>query len=124
MAILKISTLKCRGQTIMMLEKQLQIQYLLKTYNFDILMCQETLLDKEGFNQCEFIENSYNIITNNFKNEYGTCCFVKNLMNIYDIKFDTAGRVIIFNIENITFLNIYPKAGTDPNSRKMRENLF
>ena len=45
-------------------------------------------------------------------------------MNIYDIKFDTAGRVIIFNIENITFLNIYPKARTDSNSRKMRENLF
>ena len=67
---------------------------------------------------------SYNIISNNSLNEYGTLCIVKNSLDISDIKFDTEGRVITFNIDSITVCNVYPKAGTDAESRKQREILF
>ena len=124
MAILKIGALNCRGQTKLNLAKQLQIQFLLKMNNLDILLCQETYINDTSFKNCEYIMKFYNIISNNALNEYGTLCIVKNSLDISDIKFDTEGRVITFNIDSITVCNVYPKAGTDAESRKQREILF
>ena len=124
MAILKIGKLNCRGQTKLNLAKQLQIQFLLKMNNLDILLCQETYINDTSFKNCEYIMKFYNIISNNALNEYGTLCIVKNSLDISDIKFDTEGRVITFNIDSITVCNVYPKAGTEAESRCLREELI
>ena len=42
----------------------------------------------------------------------------KNTFVILDIKFDTDGRIMIFNLENIAIGNIYAKVGMDNESRK------
>ena len=61
---------------------------------------------------------------NNSQNNFGTAIFVRNTFEIGDVKFDTEGRIIILNIGEFTLGNVYAKAGTDGDSRKLRENMF
>ena len=49
---------------------------------------------------------------------------MKNEFNVENISFDSSGRIIIFDIENITFGNFYIPSGTDAESRSQRENYF
>ena len=121
---LKIVSLNCRGQTKMNLAKQLQIQDFLKVYNIDILMCQETSVDDDTFNLCDFIKSNFTIIINNSHNEYGTCCLIKNSFKIGDVSFDTEGRIIIFNLADFTFVNVYLPSGTDAITRSKREKII
>ena len=37
---------------------------------------------------------------------------------------DTQGRIITFNSSSSTFVNVYPKSGTDVESRREREQMF
>ena len=124
MASIKVGSLNCQGQTKMSLAKQLFLQDILRIYNFDILCTQETLIENDTFENCDYILNNFTIITNNSLNNFGTAVFVRNTFDILDVKFDTEGQIIVFNIQNITFGNIYAKAGTDNESRKHRENMF
>ena len=73
---------------------------------------------------CEYVQNKYSIIKNNAENDYGTDILVKNTLQIQDVSFDTEGRVIMLNTGNISIINIYPKAGTDAESRRQREELL
>ena len=41
---------------------------------------------------------------------------------IENVKLDTNGRIIAFNIENITFCNVYLPSGSDPIMKNGREN--
>ena len=61
-----------RGQTGLDVSKQLQIENFIKSYRIDILNCQEINVLEDSFSQCEYITSSYNIITNNAQNKYGT----------------------------------------------------
>ena len=81
-------------------------------------------IDDSTFDQCNFIKSNYNIIKNNSHNQFGTSILVHNNIPIDEVKFDTEGRVIIFNSDNITICNTYPKAGTDSESRQEREDLI
>ena len=110
------------GQSGMNIAKQVQIENFLRTYRIDILNCQEINISSESFESCELINSSYNIIANNASNKYGTCCFVSNNLQPENIKFDTNGRIIVFNLENITFGNVYLPSGNDPAIRNNREN--
>ena len=65
MAAINVGTLNCQGQTKMSLAKQLQLQHLLRTHNYDILCCQETYIEEDSFINCEFLQNNYNIVKNN-----------------------------------------------------------
>ena len=116
--------MNCQGQTKLKLPKQLFIQNHLKTNIIDVLLCQETQVDNNIFNNCEFILNNYNIIKNNAENEYETLILIKNTIQVSDVAFDTEGRVIVLNSGNLTIINVYPKAGTDAESRRQREELF
>ena len=49
---------------------------------------------------------------------------MKNEYSIENIKVDTSGRIIVFDIENITFGNFYLPSGTDGLLRSSRENYF
>ena len=119
---LNLAYFNIRGQTGLNLSKQLQIENFLKTNNVDIASCQEINIVKETFQDCDFINSSYNIISNNASNKYGTCCLVSNNLQSENIKFDTNGRVIVFDIGNITFGNVYLPSGNDQSSRNSREN--
>ena len=108
-----MGSMNCQGHTKLTLSKQLYIQNFLQVNQIDILLCQETKIENDSFNLCESLTNNYTIVKNNAANEYGTSVLIKNDIQIKDVKFDTDGRVIIFNTENTTIVNVYTKAGTD-----------
>ena len=111
-----------RGQTGMDMSKQLQIEQFLKSYKIDILNCQEINISEDSFTNCDHITSSYNILSNNAANKYGTCCFVSNEYCTENVKTDTSGRLITFDIENTTFCNVYLHSGSDHVMRSGREN--
>ena len=120
--ILTLAYLNIHGQSGLKLEKQFQIEDLLKTNNVDILHCQDINSDEETFSSCDFISSSYNIVANNSSTKYGTASLVKNEFSIENIVKDTGGRVVMFDIDNMTFGNIYLPSGSDNVSRSSREN--
>ena len=115
-----IAYMNVHGQTGLDTAKQLQIEYFLKSYKVDILHCQEINISQDTFNNCEYINSAFNILSNNAQNKYGTCSLVSSQFNPENIKTDTNGRVIAFNIENITFCNVYMHSGSDPIMRNGR----
>ena len=121
LSILYINT---RGQTKFTLQKQLQIQDLIKKYKCDIVHLQETDADENVFEHCGFIKNNFTILTNNSPSGYGTCSLVQNDLKIDNVSFDTHGRIIIFDIGDLTLGNVYLEAGTDGPSRSGRENYL
>ena len=120
--ILTLAYLNIHGQSGLKLEKQFQIEDFLKTNNVDILHCQEINIDEEIFSSCDLISSSYNIVANNSSTKYGTASLVKNEFSIENIVKDTGGRVVMFDIDNMTFGNIYLPSGSDNVSRSSREN--
>ena len=101
--------------------KQLQIEAFSK-FNHCKLSLQEAHIEDETFSTCDFICSSYNIIQNNSINKFGTASLVKSELNAEDIRCDSEGKVIIFNIGEITLANFYLQSGTDSKSRTSREN--
>ena len=116
-----VAFMNIRGQTGLDEAKQVQIENFVKSYKKDILNCQEINIKEDTFKNCNYLASSYNLITNNAPNKYGTCCLVSNSFEIDNIKLDTKGRVITFNIDNITFCNVYLPSGTDPVMKYSRE---
>ena len=121
--ILKIAYLNCHGQTGLSISKQLQIEDFIKQNKVDILHLQETFIEEDSFSQCKFISSNFNIIHNNSHNKYGTASLVKFYLPVQDVILHHSGRIILFNIENITFGNVYLPSGTDAPSRTSRENF-
>ena len=118
LGILYINT---RGQTKFTLEKQMQIDDLNRHYKSDIIHLQEVDVDGNVFEHCSFIKNNFSVISNNSPTGYGTLSLVKNNLTTTNVKLDTEGRLIIFDIDNTTFCNVYMEAGTDSSSRSSRE---
>ena len=76
-----------KGQTGLDTVKQVQIEHFMKLYDIDILHCQEVNIDSDSFSVCSFISSSYEIIPNNARNKYGTCCLVANHLNVENIRY-------------------------------------
>ena len=119
--ILTIAYLNTRGQSGLTTDKQLQIEAFAKTNNSDIIHLQEAHIESETFSTCDFIQSSFNIIDNNSTNKYGTASLVKSELTYENIRNDLEGRVILFDIGNMTFGNVYLPSGTDARSRSSRE---
>ena len=117
-----LAYMNIRGQSGLDKVKQVQIEHFLRFYNIDILNCQEINIISDSFEQCDFINSSYNIISNNASNKYGTCCFISNSLSAENIKYDTNGRIIVYDINRLTFGNVYLPAGNEPAMRNSREN--
>ena len=115
--------LNCRGQTGLSLSKQLQIENFLQINEIDILHLQETHIDNETFSECNFISSNYNIIQNNSSTKYGTSSIVRSSLSMENIILHESGRIILFNIGDLTFGNVYLPSGTDGPSRASRENF-
>ena len=121
--ILTVGYINIRGQTGLPVAKQLQIESFARHNGCDILHLQEANIVDETFRSCNFIQSSYNVIENNAPNRYGTASLVKTDLRTDNIRFDSEGRIIIFDVEDITFGNIYLHSGTDSKSRTGRENI-
>ena len=121
--IVNLAYLNCHGQTGLNLSKQLQIEEFLKCYKIDILHLQETFIEEDTFTECKFISSNYDIIYNNSHNKYGTASLIKYSLPPQDIILHQSGRIILFNIGNTTFGNVYLPSGTDGQSRSSRENF-
>ena len=121
---LNIAFMNTRGQTGLDLTKQAQIESFLKFHRIDILNCQETNVSEDTFSQSHSMTSSYEIISNNAINKYGTSCLISNNFTPKNIKMDTEGRIIKFDIENITFCNVYLPSGNDASTNLKRENYI
>ena len=119
--ILSIGYFNIRGQTGLSKIKELQIESIMKQNQCDILHLQEANIDEESFSSCDFIKSSYIILENNSLNKYGTASLVKSDLEINNIKHDMEGRVLLFDVGDITVGNIYLPSGTDGISRAKRE---
>ena len=95
---IKLAYMNIYGQTSLTETKQLQIENFLKAYRIDILNCQEIDISEEDFSQNHFISSSFEIISNNATNKYGTCCFISSNFRPENVKMGTEGRVIKFDI--------------------------
>ena len=97
-----------RGQTGLPLSKQLQIDQFIK----------------DTFSECNTIISHFSLIVNNSQNRYGTSSLVKNEFGVENIVMDKEGRIIIFDVGDLTFGNMYIHSGTDSLARGRRENYF
>ena len=122
---LTVATLNIRGQTGLAIPKQKQIEDFIKTYKVDILHCQEIEIDQSTFEDCQFISSSFDILPNNSPtNKYGTATLIRNDLSVDNINQDTQGRVLTFDVGNVTFCNLYLHSGNDRVMRANRESYL
>ena len=120
--ILTIAYLNCRGQTGLPVVKQLQIQDFIKFNKCDIVHLQEVYIDEDSFSSCDFLNSNYNILPNNGPNKYSTASLIKSELCVENVRYDTEGRVIIFDIGALSLGNLYLPSGTDSRSKNLRES--
>ena len=111
------------GQSKLPAVKQLQIQDFLKYNKIDILHMQEIEINEDTFSECDFISSSFNLISNNSENQYGTATLIRSDLEFKNVRCDTAGRAIVFDIGGVSFGNFYAHSGTDATSRNNRESF-
>ena len=119
---LVVAYMNIRGQTGLDISKQKQIETFINIYKPDILNLQEINISEDTFENCDAINSSYNIISNNAANKYGTASLVSSELQTSNIKVDTEGRAIAFDIENTTFMNVYLPCGNSQEMKNLREN--
>ena len=122
--ILTLAYLNIHGQSNLTDTKEMQIEDFMKFNKIDIAHLQEIEISDTSFSNCNFISSAFNIIPNNAANKYGTASLVKTEFTVENIKLDTAGRAIVFDIGDITLGNFYGHSGTDGRSRNNRNNFF
>ena len=122
---LTVATLNIQGQSNINETKQKQIEDFLKYFNIDILHLQEIEISQNTFKHCYYISSNYNIIQNNNpENKYGTASLIRQDLFVQNVKCDTEGRAIVFDINNMTFTNFYLHSGNDRVMRQNRENCL
>ena len=120
---LTIMYMNIQGQSNLSTNKQLQIEDILKNKKVDILHLQEVEINSDTFECCNFICSNYNIIPNNSENKYGTATLIKCGIDYKNLRCDTLGRAIVFDVDDLTFGNIYGHSGTDGHTRNNRESF-
>jgi exonuclease III len=105
--LLRCGSVNIRQQTGFKVSKQRQIEDFILRNCLDICSFQEIDCNDETFSNCNYISSSFNLITNNSPNKYGTACLIKSYLNIENIHFDNAGRVIVFDVADITIVSVY-----------------
>ena len=121
---LKVGYINLRAQSGFGSPKQAQVEHFVKLEKFDILHLQEAQILEDTFENCDYITSNYSIITNNARNPYGTASLVANSLEPVNIKLDTQGRVIVFDIGEVTFANVYLPSGNDTVMRNLREEYI
>ena len=119
--LLRCGSVNIRQQTGFKIAKQKQIEDFIMKNQLDICSFQEIDCDNETFGNCNFISSSFNLIVNNSANKFGTACLVKSDLQIENLHFDTNGRIIVFDVADITVVSVYLPSGTSPEARTARE---
>ena len=70
----------------------------IKQNNIDILHLQEADIQEDTFTNCPFICSSFDTIPNNSPNGYGTASLIKSELPVSNVRLDSLGRGIIFDI--------------------------
>ena len=109
------------GQSKLPTVNQLQIQDFIKYNKIDILQMQEIETDDETFAECEYLSSNHNLISNNSETKYGTASLIRSDLDYKNVRCDTSGRAIIFDIGGVRFGNFYADSGSDGASRASRE---
>ena len=112
---INVGFMNIRGQSKLNIEKQLQIEDFLKQQKCDILHLQETNIEHETFSTCSYLSNNYNILQNNSLSQYGTSSLVKTEFIVENVRCDSEGRVLIFDVSQMS--------GTDATARAAREKI-
>ena len=118
-----VGFINIHGQTKLPQTKQNQIEYLVKEFNVDILHMQETQIDESAFENNPFIANNFNIIFNNSETGYGVCSLINRKFSTKDELLHPSGRIIAFNIGDLTMTNIYLPSGAERTAKNLREDL-
>ena len=121
---LTIAYVNCVGQSGLPSTKQSQIEEFIARQKVDILNLQEIDTNSDSFQCCPLICSSFNIIPNNAPSKYGTATIVKSDMNVENLRLDSDGRMILFEVGNLTVGNLYLPSGTDAISRGAREKCI
>ena len=120
---IRIGFMNVKGQSKLNVEKQIQIEDFLRRHKCDILNLQETNIEPETFSACNVISSNYSILANNSSNNYGTSSLIKSEFVVENVRCDSDGRVLVFDIDQYTFANLYFHSGTDAAARAGRERL-
>ena len=104
--------------------KQVQLEDFIKFNKIDIAHLQETEICDKTFSTCNFISSSFNVHINNAANKYGTSSLVKSVYSVENVRCDTSGRALVFDMGELTFGNLYGHSGTDAQSRASREKFY
>ena len=107
-----VATLNLRGQTKMNLSKLLQLEELLKSLKPAIIFFQESHFQNTTFENCPFINSNFQLLINNSPTGYGTSALVNNSLKIENVKALPGGRILYFEINKTSFVNVYLPSGT------------
>ena len=113
---LLVGFVNVRGQAIGQSLTQSKINQLvdfIKLYSLDIVNMQETNIMESTFNNCDYINQNFEIIYNNAPTKYGTCVLISSAIQYSNVIMDQAGKVIIYDLPelNITGGNVYLQCG-------------
>ena len=107
-----VATLNLRGQTKMNLTKLLQLEELLKSLKVAVIFFQESHIQDTTFENCPFIRSNFQLLINNSSTGYGTSALVNNSLKIENVKALPGGRILYFEINKTSFVNVYLPSGT------------
>ena len=120
---LTVGFLNILGQSKLKQAKQDQIQFILQQNKIDILHLQETNISEGAFDFCPFIANNYQILAQNNESGFGVCSLIhKKLLTENEIR-HPSGRLIAFDVGNLTMINVYLPSGADTTAKNQREEF-
>ena len=121
--LLSIAYINIQGQTGLNYSKESQIESFIRTFKPDIIHFQEINVSPDTFENSDMINSNLNLMSNNATNKYGTASLISAELEPTNIKFDAEGRIIVFDLGNFTFGNIYFPSGVNLEMRNKRENF-
>ena len=120
---LSVGFLNIYGQTNFNQAKVNQIEFLVKTNKIDILHLQETNISEETFENSNYLKNNYQILFQNNESGFGVCSLIKNDLETKNVLLHPSGRLISFDVEDLTMINVYLQSGNSQFARNQREEF-
>ena len=85
---------------------------------------QETNITEASFHYCPFINQNYNMIFQNNSSGFGVCSLVHKKLKISNEMIHPDGRLIMFDIGQVTHINLYLHSGQVLEAKNARETFI